>query len=119
MDPTKSRRWSITINQLFQGNDLVGAWSLKVRPTARDRPQLTGYGPQRTLLQGSGGWEGAPGSSTSWYKGRISGKNLADVLKGWGFAPSVTSQEFHRMSTGRWPGSPAWLASKRRTLDAQ
>jgi uncharacterized protein YhdP len=42
------------------------------------------------------------------------------VLKGWGFAPSVTSEEFHMDVDGRWPGSPAWLATKRfsGTLDA-
>ena len=121
VDPTKIPALDITINQLFQGNDLVGAWSLKVRPTARGIAlNSLDMGLKGILLQGSGGWEGAPGSSTSWYKGRISGKNLADVLKGWGFAPSVTSQEFRMDVDGRWPGSPAWLASKRfsGTLDA-
>lgn len=121
MDPTKIPAMDITINQLFQGNDLVGAWSLKVRPTAKGIAlNSLDMGLKGILLQGSGGWEGAPGSSTSWYKGRISGKNLADVLKGWGFAPSVTSQEFRMDVDGRWPGSPAWLASKRfsGTLDA-
>ncbi|WP_248914334.1 YhdP family protein [Pseudomonas moorei] len=114
VDPTKIPALDITINQLFQGNDLVGAWSLKVRPTARGIAlNSLDMGLKGILLQGSGGWEGAPGSSTSWYKGRISGKNLADVLKGWGFAPSVTSQEFRMDVDGRWPGSPAWLASKR------
>ena len=121
VDPTKIPALDITINQLFQGNDLVGAWSFKVRPTAKGIAlNSLDMGLKGILLQGSGGWEGAPGSSTSWYKGRISGKNLADVLKGWGFAPSVTSQEFHMDVDGRWPGSPAWLASKRfsGTLDA-
>jgi uncharacterized protein (TIGR02099 family) len=121
VDPTKIPALDITINQLFQGNDLVGAWSLKIRPTAKGIAlNSLDMGLKGILLQGSGGWEGAPGSSTSWYKGRISGKNLADVLKGWGFAPSVTSQEFHMDVDGRWPGSPAWLASKRfsGTLDA-
>ncbi|KAB0501802.1 YhdP family protein [Pseudomonas moorei] len=114
VDPTKIPALDITINQLFQGNDLVGAWSLKVRPTAKGIAlNSLDMGLKGILLQGSGGWEGAPGSSTSWYKGRISGKNLADVLKGWGFAPSVTSQEFRMDVDGRWPGSPAWLASKR------
>ena len=65
------------------------------------------------LLQGSGGWEGAPGASRSWYKGRISGKNLADVLSAWGFAPTVTSRDFRLDVDGRWPGSPAWFALKR------
>ncbi|WP_207261804.1 YhdP family protein [Pseudomonas sp. GW101-3H06] len=121
VDPTKIPAMDITINQLYQGNDLVGAWSLKVRPTAKGIAlNSLDMGLKGILLQGSGGWEGVPGSSTSWYKGRISGKNLADVLKGWGFAPSVTSQEFHMDVDGRWPGSPAWLASKRfsGTLDA-
>ncbi|WCM52168.1 YhdP family protein [Pseudomonas sp. WJP1] len=121
VDPKNIPALDITINQLYQGNDLVGAWSLKVRPTAKGIAlNSLDLGLKGILLQGSGGWEGAPGASTSWYKGRISGKNLADVLKGWGFAPSVTSQEFHMDVDGRWPGSPAWLATKRfsGTLDA-
>ncbi|MFJ2691663.1 YhdP family protein [Pseudomonas sp. NPDC087336] len=121
VDPKNIPALDITINQLYQGNDLVGAWSLKVRPTAKGIAlNSLDLGLKGILLQGSGGWEGAPGASTSWYKGRISGKNLADVLKGWGFAPSVTSQAFHMDVDGRWPGSPAWLATKRfsGTLDA-
>ncbi|MET1067612.1 MAG: YhdP family protein [Pseudomonas prosekii] len=114
VDPTKIPALDITINQLFQGNDLVGAWSLKMRPTAKGIALNTlDMGLKGILLQGSGGWEGTPGATNSWYKGRISGKNLADVLKGWGFAPSVTSEEFHMDVDGRWPGSPAWVATKR------
>ena len=114
VDPTKIPALDITINQLFQGKDLVGAWSLKIRPTAKGIALNTlDLGLKGILLQGSGGWEGTPGASASWYKGRISGKNLADVLKGWGFAPSVTSENFHMDIDGRWPGSPAWLATKR------
>jgi uncharacterized protein (TIGR02099 family) len=121
VDPTKIPPLDITINQLFLGPDLVGGWSLKIRPTGKGIAlNNLDMGLKGILLQGSGGWEGTPGSSSSWYKGRISGKNLADVLKGWGFAPSVTSEEFHMDVDGRWPGSPAWLASKRfsGTLDA-
>ncbi|AWY42777.1 TIGR02099 family protein [Pseudomonas putida] len=121
VDPSKIPAMDITVNQLFQGNDLVGAWSLKVRPTGKGIAlNSLDMGLKGILLQGSGGWEGVPGASSSWYKGRISGKNLADVLKGWGFAPSVTSKDFHMDVDGRWPGSPAWLATKRfsGTLDA-
>ncbi|WP_409318052.1 YhdP family protein [Pseudomonas sp. KCJK9016] len=114
VDPSKIPALDITINQLFQGQDLVGGWSLKVRPTAKGIAlNNLDLGLKGILLQGSGGWEGTPGATTSWYKGRIGGKNLADVLKGWGFAPSVTSEEFHMDVDGRWPGSPAWLATKR------
>jgi uncharacterized protein (TIGR02099 family) len=121
VDPSKIPALDITINQLFQGEDLVGGWSLKVRPTAKGIAlNNLDMGLKGILLQGNGGWEGAPGSTNSWFKGRIGGKNLADVLKGWGFAPSVTSEEFHMDVDGRWPGSPAWLATKRfsGTLDA-
>ena len=114
VDPTKIPALDITVNQLYQGEDLVGGWSLKIRPTAKGIAlNDLDLGLKGMLLQGSGTWEGAPGSTSSWYKGRISGKNLADVLKGWGFAPSVTSEDFHMDVDGRWPGSPAWVASKR------
>lgn len=121
VDPTRIPALDIIINQLFQGNDLVGGWSLKIRPTAKGIAfNSLDMGLKGILLQGRGGWEGTPGASTSFFKGRASGKNLADVLKGWGFAPSVTSKDFHMDVDGRWPGSPAWLATKRfsGTLDA-
>ncbi|NNA90514.1 YhdP family protein [Pseudomonas gessardii] len=104
----------IAIDQLFQGPDLIGAWSLKVRPTAKGMAfNNLDLGLKGMQLKGAGGWEGAPGASSSWYKGRLDGKNIADVLKGWGFAPTVTSQDFHLDVDGRWPGSPAWVGPKR------
>ena len=42
-------------------------------------------------VSGSGGWN----ASRSWYKGRMQGKNLADVLVAWGFAPTVSRDSFH------------------------
>ncbi|KAB0500413.1 YhdP family protein [Pseudomonas vancouverensis] len=114
VDPTIIPAMDITIDQLYQGADLVGAWSLKIRPTGKGIAfSSLDLGLKGILLVGSGGWEGTPGASTSWYKGRMSGKNLADVLKAWGFAPSVTSENFRMDVDGRWPGSPAWVATKR------
>ncbi|QQZ42982.1 TIGR02099 family protein [Pseudomonas sp. SK3(2021)] len=114
VDPKKVPALDLLINQLYQGNDLIGAWSLKVRPTAKGMAfNSLDLGLKGMVLQGSGGWEGEPGAATSWYKGRLGGKNLADVLKGWGFAPTVTSEEFHMDVDGRWPGSPAWVGPKR------
>ncbi|OCR25380.1 hypothetical protein AFK24_08750 [Pseudomonas syringae] len=114
VDPTKIPAMNIKITQVFQGEQLVGAWSLKTRPTATGIRFLDmDMGLKGMLLQGEGVWEGAPGSSGSWYKGRLDGKNLADVLKGWGFAPTVTSEDFELNVDGRWPGSPAWVALKR------
>ena len=114
VDPKDIPALDISINQLFQGPDLVGAWSLKVRPTAKGLAfNNLDLGLKGMQLNGAGGWEGAPGNSSSWYKGRLDGKNIADVLKGWGFAPTVTSEDFHLDVDGRWPGSPAWVGPKR------
>ncbi|MCF9015939.1 TIGR02099 family protein, partial [Pseudomonas carnis] len=114
IDPKSIPALDIGVDQLFQGSDLIGAWSLRIRPTAKGLAfNNLDLGLKGMLLKGAGGWEGAPGASSSWYKGRLDGRNIADVLKGWGFAPTVTSEDFHLDVDGRWPGSPAWVGPKR------
>ena len=121
VDPRKIPALDIIIRQLYQGADLLGAWSLNIRPTPRGiNLNNLSLGLKGLLLEGSGGWEGVAGASNSWYRGRIGGGNLANVLQGWGFAPSVTSEDFKVDIDGRWPGSPAWIGLNRfsGTLDA-
>ena len=114
IDPKDIPALDIAIGQLFQGPDLIGAWSLKIRPTAKGLAfNNLDLGLKGMQLKGAGGWEGAAGDSSSWYKGRLDGKNIGDVLKGWGYAPTVTSQDFHLDVDGRWPGSPAYVGPKR------
>ncbi|WP_449434738.1 YhdP family protein [Pseudomonas putida] len=113
-DPRKVPALDLTIDKLYRGSDLYGSAAIKLRPTARgvsaDDIDLDFKG---LRIDGSGGWEGDPGTSSSWYKGRLEGKNLADVLKAWGFAPTVTSRDFRLDVDGRWPGSPAWVGLNR------
>ncbi|MBD9485464.1 TIGR02099 family protein [Pseudomonas sp. PDM14] len=113
-DPRQVPAVDVRIDRVLQGDQLLGAWSLKARPNANGVAfselsiDLKGL-----LLKGSGGWEGAPGSTTSWYKGRMEGKDLSNVLLAWHFAPSATSKRFRVDADGRWPGSPAWFSLKR------
>ena len=121
VDPRNIPALDIIIRQLYQGPDLIGAWSLNIRPTSRGiLLNNLNLGLKGLLLEGAGGWEGFAGASNSWYKGSLGGRNLADVLKNWGFAPSVTSDSFRLDVEGKWPGSPAWIGLKRfsGTLDA-
>jgi len=121
VDPRKIPALDIIIRQLYQGADLLGAWSLNIRPNSRGISLTSlNLGLKGMLLEGSGGWEGVAGNSKSWYQGRLGGGNLATGLKNWGFAPSVTSDNFHVDIDGNWPGSPAWIGLKRfsGTLDA-
>ncbi|WP_068829528.1 YhdP family protein [Pseudomonas sp. BMS12] len=121
VDPKQVPALDLRIAKVLQGDDLLGAWSLKARPT----PQGVQFSDLALELKGlrvggSAGWEGAAGASSSWYKGRLEGENLADVLNAWGYAPSATSERFRLDADGRWPGSPAGLNLKRFTgsLDA-
>ncbi|MBK0060594.1 TIGR02099 family protein [Pseudomonas sp. S44] len=113
-DPRKAPVLDLSIDKLYRGDDLFGSASVKLRPNARgvslDDIDLNLKG---LHIDGSGGWEGVPGSTNSWYKGRLDGKDLGDVLKAWGFAPTVTSRDFRMDVDGRWPGSPAWVSLKR------
>jgi len=113
-DPRKVPALDLTIDKLYRGDDLYGNAALKLRPTARGvAAQDIELDFKGLHVDGSGGWEGNPGATSSWYKGRLDGKNLADILKAWGFAPTVTSRDFRLDVDGRWPGSPAWVGLKR------
>ncbi|KPC34650.1 Uncharacterized protein ABJ99_4757 [Pseudomonas syringae pv. cilantro] len=114
VDPRKIPALDINISQLFQGDQLLGPWALKIRPTPTGmRMSDMSLGLKGIQLEGEGAWDGAPGASSSWFKGHLEGKNLADVLKAWSFAPTVTSENFELNVDGRWPGSPAWVGLKR------
>ncbi|WP_278420185.1 YhdP family protein [Stutzerimonas kunmingensis] len=110
VDPQSLPAMDVAIKRISLGDDVLGAWALKLRPVSagiefRDIAlDLKGL-----KITGSGGWGGAQ----TWYKGRLEGRNLADVLLAWGFAPSVTSDSFRLDVDGQWPGSPAWFAMAR------
>ncbi|MFJ4065025.1 YhdP family protein [Pseudomonas sp. NPDC089996] len=113
-DPRKVPALDLSIDKLYRGDDLFGNAALKLRPTARGvTAQDIDLDFKGLHVDGSGAWEGETGATSSWYKGRLDGKNLADVLKAWGFAPTVTSRDFRLDVDGRWPGSPAWVGLKR------
>ncbi|PKL97918.1 MAG: TIGR02099 family protein, partial [Gammaproteobacteria bacterium HGW-Gammaproteobacteria-9] len=110
VDPQSLPAMDVSIDQVAMGDDTLGAWALKLRPVSggvefRDIAlDLKGL-----RIAGVGGWNG----TQTWYKGRLEGRNLADVLLAWGFAPSVTSETFRLDADGQWPGSPAWFAMAR------
>ncbi|GAB3369345.1 YhdP family phospholipid transporter [Azotobacter armeniacus] len=116
VDPRKIPALDVRIARLQQGVELLGAWSLKARP----RPDGVHFSDLDLDLKGlrvlgSAGWRGLPGATRSWFRGRLQGGDLADVLLAWGFAPSATSEEFRVDIDGSWPGSPAALAMQRYT----
>lgn len=114
VDPRQIPALNLNIARVYQGDALLGAWSLKARPTANGALfSDMNMGLKGLQVEGDLTWEGAPGATSSSFKGRIGGGNLSDVLLAWNFAPTATSQDFHMDIDGRWPGSPAWISLKR------
>lgn len=115
-DPRQVPALDVRIGRLQLGEELLGAWSFKARPLA-DGVQFSDLDLDLKGLRvnGSAGWQGTPGAIRSWYRGRVQGGNLADVLLAWKFAPTVTSERFRADIDGRWPGSPAAVDLERFT----
>lgn len=114
VDPRQVPPLDLRIARVLQGSEALGAWSLKARPNASG-VQFNDLNLELKGLQltGSAGWQGTAEASSSWYKGRMQGKDLSDVLLAWNFAPTASSESFHLDVDGRWPGSPAWVSLKR------
>ncbi|WP_430293304.1 YhdP family protein [Pseudomonas sp. B1-22] len=114
IDPRSLPAMDVTIRQVSKAGRPVGAWSFNLRPT----PTGTSFNNvaldlRGLALKGTLRWDGVAGSSRSSFDGRLDGENLADVLKAWDFAPSVTSERFRVDINGNWPGSPAALNLRR------
>jgi uncharacterized protein (TIGR02099 family) len=114
VDPRQIPALDVHIAEVSQGTVPLGEWSFKARPQT-DGVQFDALNLNLRGLQvtGAAGWQGVPGNASSWYKGRLQGEDLSDVLLAWGFAPTASSESFHMDVDGRWPGSPAWVSLKR------
>lgn len=103
----------LSIAQVLRGTDVLGAWSLKARPTASGvRVSELSVDLKGLLVTGTLNWDGRAGNTRSSFDGRLGGKNLADVLSAWGYAPNATSEKFRVNSKVEWPGSPAVFSVK-------
>lgn len=111
IDPQQIPSLNVQIREVRLGDKRLGSWSFTARPEANgvrfSNLQLQLLGLQ---LEGSMGWQGEPGTASSWYKGRIRGDDLEKVLLAWDFAPTIRSEQFRFDVDGHWPGSPAGFA---------
>ncbi|MCQ4259378.1 YhdP family protein [Stutzerimonas stutzeri] len=118
VNPKDLPAMDVAVAELLRGDELLGAGSLKMRPSS-DGVLFSdlNFDLKGLKLGGAGGWE----QSRTWYRGRLQGQDLADVLLAWGFAPSTTSEDFRLDVDGSWPGSPAFFGLNRLsgTLDAR
>ena len=118
VDPKTLPSMNISVTELLRGDELLGSVALKVRPSPDGATfEDLALDLRGLKIGGTAGWN----SAGTWYKGRLQGNDLADVLLAWGFAPSTSSRDFRLDVDGHWPGSPAYFALERLsgTLDAR
>lgn len=108
VDPRSLPAMDVTIHALYLGDERLGRWRFRSRPSERgarfDQLDLDLKG---LHLDGSLDWQGSGADSRTSYRGRLAGGDLADVLLAWDYAPSITSRDFQVDLDGNWPGSPA------------
>jgi uncharacterized protein (TIGR02099 family) len=108
LDPSSIPPLDLSIGQVSRGSEVLGAWSMQARPRASGvRLSELSIDLKGLMVTGALNWDGAVGATRSSFKGRIGGKNMADVLRAWGYAPSAESESFRLDSEVQWPGSPA------------
>lgn len=102
---------NVQIDALYQGPEHFGAWSFNARPKPRgvSFTQLD-LSLKGLKVAGQLDWEKISGQVRTHYTGRISGGNASEILLAWGYAPSITSDEFRVDTSVHWPGSPAGLS---------
>jgi uncharacterized protein YhdP len=114
VDPRQIPAMDVQISQVWQGSELLGAWSAKSRPAAEGvLLQDLDINLKGLQLEGSASWLQADAGVQTRFNGHLQGADLAGVLIAWGYAPSLSSESFKVEVYGQWPGSPAWFAMKR------
>lgn len=113
VDPRRLPPLDVSIRSLYRGEERLGRWRFRSRPTAEgarfDRLDLDLMG---LRIDGSLDWQGSGAAGRSHFRGRLYGKDVADVLLAWGYAPNLSSESFELAVDGGWPGSPALAGLK-------
>lgn len=96
----------VQIKQLELGEDILGELAFETRPDA------TGVSLEKIAanlkglqVDGKLRWQESP-VLRSHFQGELAGEQLDKILGRWGYAPSMTSEQFSIELDLQWPGSP-------------
>ena len=111
VDPASVPAMRVSIEQLYWGEDLVGATRFELQPDAAGLDIRDIDLALRGGLQLSGGMHWS--AERTRFDGSLAAGDIGRVLSAWHYAPTVTSKSFQAQVGLDWPGSPAWFALKR------
>lgn len=108
INPKNIPAFNLEIAKLYLANNTtITDISLKARPTASGvKIADLSVNLKGLLLTGAIGWDVVGKQSKTQFSGTLSGANVGDVLKRWGYVDSLTSDHFSVAVTGNWLGSP-------------
>ena len=115
-------RVDFSTDNLWLGDESMGPWSFRLRPSAERLVISEIQGTMRGIrIEGRGEGENrlgaqlmwmrdADGSESSQFIGRLTGENLGDVLQAWGQEAAIESRSAVFDTALRWNGSPAMVS---------
>ncbi|WP_339650234.1 YhdP family protein [Halopseudomonas pelagia] len=106
------------IDQLYWAGDPVGAVDMRLRPD-NSGAKIHDLDVNLRGLQLSGELDWRDSGPRSHFKGQMLAGNMGEILKAWGYAPTLTSDSFAMQADLSWPGSPIFFALSRSTGQLQ
>lgn len=104
----------VHIDQLYWAGEPVGAVDMRLRPDATGA-KIHDLDVNLRGLQLSGEMDWREAGPRSHFKGQMLAGDMGDVLKAWGYAPTLSSRSFAMQADLSWPGSPIFFALGRST----
>ena len=110
--PSRLPPLDVQVAELYWGEDLIGEVGFKLRPSVlgADISEIGVALRGGLTLQGAMDWRE---TGRTRFLGNLSAGDIGDVLRAWGYAPTLTSSRFGADTELEWPGSPAFFALKR------
>tara|TARA_R110001592_G_scaffold298362_1_gene569080 strand:- start:77831 stop:81703 length:3873 start_codon:yes stop_codon:yes gene_type:complete len=108
----------VNIDTLYWGADPVGGLSFKMRPSQRGA-RITSLDVNLRGLHLTGDMDWNAAGPTSGFRGKLETDDISEVLRAWGYAPTLTSRSFATIADLVWSGSPVFFALGRSSGDLQ
>lgn len=98
---------NLFIQNLYFDNDSIGTIQFKNTHSSSGL-QFSNINMNLKGLSVKGNLDWQIGKQTT-FNGKLSGKNIENILKKWGIQPSITAKSFSAIINGSWPGDPTNL----------
>src|SRR5690606_3740895 len=97
----------LTIGQLLLGDDDFGRWVMKVRPRENGVAlQDVNVNLRGIDFSGEGFWREINGERSTTLKGEFKADDVANVMRGWGSQPTMSSKDMKGSLDLQWQGAP-------------